>query len=405
MTTDRRVPRVLRGGLLAVALLQAGMPMAAPTASAAASKWALPVTAGMQPDLVAAPDGTLLLSWVEGRGPEQRLRLARSRDGRWSAPMTVASGGTFGNAVDTPRVRQTPDGAVWVAWLRKGSAGHARDVALARSADGGRHWSAPVPVNTDRTATEHGFASTWPVGRDRLGIAWLDGRAKADADAAQMLRTVTFAADLRRHGEAVLDARVCDCCHTDVADTSDGPLLVYRDRSAGEVRDVHALRLRGGRASAPQAVHADGWVMPGCPVNGPAVAADGARVAVGWYTAAGGTPGIRLATSRDAGMHFDPPVHVDTGEAVLGRVDAVVHGDRAALVWLREDARAQTLWLANLPIGRPAALRTMQLATLAGRGRGTGMPRAAIVAGVVHVVWTDVDAGRPVLRGLRMPSR
>ena len=36
-----------------------------------------------------------------------------------------------------------------------------------------------VLVNTDATATEHGFVAMWPAAESRMGLAWLDGRATA----------------------------------------------------------------------------------------------------------------------------------------------------------------------------------------------------------------------------------
>src|SRR5690606_40868449 len=62
---------------------------------------------------------------------------------------------------------------------------------------------------------------------------------------------------------------VCDCCQTSVALTSRGPLLFYRGRSPDEVRDVLVSRLEGNVWTAPRRVHADDWVVGGCPVNGP----------------------------------------------------------------------------------------------------------------------------------------
>ena len=35
-----------------------------------------------------------------------------------------------------------------------------------------------------------------------------------------------------------IDARVCDCCQTDAAMTSEGAVLIYRDRSDDEIRDL-----------------------------------------------------------------------------------------------------------------------------------------------------------------------
>ncbi|GAB6196419.1 hypothetical protein [Lysobacter xanthus] len=413
MTTDRFATRVLPLailGAIGVALLPGAAPATPPRAVPTATAWALPTRDGMQVDLATAPDGSMLMAWVDGQGAAQRLRFSRSRGGRWSAPVTVATSDGFGNAVDTPRLRQTRDGAVWLLWLRKGAGGgHARDVVLTRSPDGGATWSAAVPVNTDGTPTEHGFASTWDAGRDRIGVAWLDGRAKSGGhghgDGAQMLRAATFDARLQRAGEAVLDARVCDCCHTDIAATSRGPVLVYRDRSETEVRDIRATRLENGRWSTPSAVADDGWRMPACPVNGPGAAASGVRMAAAWYTAADGSSEVRLATSRDAGKSFSAATTLDRGDAVLGRVEIAVQGDRAAVAWLREDASAQSLWLATASIDTGRAGAPVRIATLAGRGRGTGMPRMAIDADGLHVVWTELVDGRPVLQGRTLALR
>ena len=54
----------------------------------------------------------------------------------------------------------------------------------------------------------------------------------------------------RRHGScqqrdderAVLDARACDCCQTDAAMTSAGPVVVYRNRTEEEIRDIYIAR-------------------------------------------------------------------------------------------------------------------------------------------------------------------
>src|SRR5690606_40765395 len=78
--------------------------------------------------------------------------------------------------------------------------------------------------------------------------------------------------------------------------------------------------------------------MRTCPVNGPTVAASGTDVVAAWYTAAGGTPQVRLARSADAGDRFDLPLIVDEGEAVQGRVDVALTAGAAWVLWLREEA-------------------------------------------------------------------
>jgi hypothetical protein len=428
----------------------AAAPRADPAAPSRVEAWPLPATmAGSAlPDLVAAPDGRLLLSWVNSQQGRRHVLRFSSFDpvaGRWqSAPMTIAIGHSmFVNWADTPHITATPDGALWVHWLQKrGDAPYAYDIMLSTSRNGGARWSEPVVPHDDGTATEHGFVSMWPQGPDRLGIAWLDGRRTGEAgeaapaagsaaddagtpptgqpgtgagDAAgaghahpgsaggaMTLRTAIFDGALRRSGEQELDDSVCDCCQTDVAVTGRGPLLVYRGRTGDEVRDILATRLDGEAWTAPRPVHADAWTMPACPVNGPAVAADGNDAVVAWYTAPEDVPEVRIAHSADAGDTFAAPVVLDRGEAVQGRVDIALGDGEAWVLWLREDGPGQSLWLSRRSVDLAVEHERLQVATLEGRGRATGFPQLALHAGVAYVTWTDIVDGDAQLRGARV---
>ncbi|KQY54715.1 sialidase family protein [Lysobacter sp. Root494] len=374
--------------------------------------WSLPTNAAAaQPDLITAPDGSLLLSWVEPQGDAHALRFAIFGNGRWSAPRTIAQGDDwFVNWADIPHVAVTEDGALWAHWLQKSAAStYAYDVVLVHSADGGATWSKPVRVNDDGKAAEHGFVSLWPASRDTLGIAWLDGRESAGeehtghhghdahASGAMTLRTAMFDPQLQRRDESRLDAMTCDCCQTDVAMTSRGPLLVYRDRTPEEIRDIAVTRLENGTWTASHAVHDDHWKMPACPVNGPSASARGNDVLVGWYTAANDTQALKLARSNDAGDNFAAPVTLDQGEAVQGRVDVAFDTDAAWALWLREDAQGQSVQLARYAPDLSRELQRIEVARLQGRGRGTGFPKLAVNNGIAHVVWTDIVDGKPKL--------
>ncbi len=401
-------------------------PPASQTRAAAATPstrgdWALPAPVGAaQPDLVLAPDGRLLLAWIEPQGEGHALQFATFDGARWSRSQRIAGGDDwFVNWADTPHVAMTADGALWAHWLQKSAAApYAYDVALVRSDDAGATWSAPQLVNDDGTATEHGFVSLWPAARDRLGVAWLDGRntatagqaghdghALAEAGGMMTLRSALFDAGLQRLEERTLDLSTCDCCQTDVVATARGALLAYRDRTADEIRDIFATRLDGSAWTAPGPVHADGWKMPACPVNGPALDARGSEAVVGWYTAAGDVPTLQLARSTDAGDHFHAPVVVDRGAAVQGRVDVALDADQAWVTWVREDAAGQTLWLARYAPDLSREFERSEVAKLSGRGRATGFPQLVVRAGSAYLVWTDVVDGRPQLRGARFAAR
>ena len=406
---------VLSGCGRDAAVPEAQVDLAAPSRVQA---WALPTMppGSASPGLAVTPGGGLLLSWINSQqGRRHVLQFAAySTDlGRWMhSPATIAVGNSmFVNWADAPHMAATPDGALWAHWLQKsGEAPYAYDVVLTRSRDGGANWAPPVMAHDDGTRTEHGFVSLWAQGDGALGLAWLDGRntgggghdAHDAAAGAMTLRAATFDADLQRSGDAELDARVCDCCQTAVAATSKGALLVYRGRGADEVRDIHATRFDGSAWSAPKPVHADGWTMPACPVNGPDVTAQGDAVVAGWYTEAAGTPEVRLAASRDAGDAFAPPVMLDRGEAVLGRVALALDARQAWVLWQREDGAGQSLWLSRRSPDLATEYERIEVARPQGRGRATGFPQLAVVDEAAYVVWTDVADGVPSLKGARV---
>lgn len=383
--------------------------------AATITPWPLPPTASaMTPDLSLAPDGALLLSWIEKHGEEHRLFVARHEGdapaGGWSQPRAVASGDDwFVNWADFPAVQALPDGSLWAhALVRNGTATYAYDTRLFVSRDGGGRWQALGPVHDDGTATEHGFATLWAQADDVLGIGWLDGRRTGGGHGdheghggggAMTLRAATFGADGEKRAEREIDARTCDCCQTTSVRDGDTTLLAWRDREPGEIRDIVVARLEKGTWTAPVKVHADGWVMPACPVNGPAIAAREGHAWVAWYTAADETPDVRLAASDNGAKSFGRPVTVGRGPAQQGRVDVAADGGGVWVSWLEETAAGQSLWLARYTPDLQTREFHAKVATIAGRGRATGFPRLQVRDGKAWLAWTEIVDGAPRIRG------
>jgi hypothetical protein len=393
----------------------AGAPAPAPAAPpGTVQSWVLPAaSATSAPGLVATTDGRLLLSWIDSTaGRRNALQFSEwQAGGGWqSAPRTILVGDSLlVESANPPRLMATADGALWVDFLQRDAQGQ-QVLQLSRSLDGGFNWSAPVLVASAPAGGELGFATLWPQAQTQLGFAWLAsasapaiaggrGAAAPASEPATAVHAGVFDASLRRNAVAVVDARACDCCQLATAMTSRGALLVYRDRSATEIRDIAATRFDGQRWSAPRPVHADHWTMAGCPVNGPAVAAGGMDAVVAWYTGAGPQPRVQLARSTDAGDTFAPPVVVDQGDAVLGRVAVARDAHDVWVLWMREDAGVQSLWLARYPPDLSHALQRVRVATLRGRGRVSGFPQLALQAGHAFVVWTDVEGRTTQLHG------
>lgn len=355
-----------------------------------------------------SPDGgTVLLSWLEpphpGVKPQEgnyALRFSRFENGRWSEPATIASGTDFfANWADFPSVTPHAQGRLLAHWAAK-SAGekYAYDVRLALSRDRGRTWKSLGTAHDDRTPTEHGFVSAVPEA-DRIRLFWLDGRATAGGKGAMALRTA-LVGDVVGKSE-VLDRKVCDCCQTGAAATAGGPLVVYRDRSDAEIRDVAAVRLGGGRWTDPKPVAADGWEIGGCPVNGPAIAAAGRRVAVAWYTQAADRPRVEVAFSNDAGASFGPATVVDA-RAPLGRVDVVLDGNGDALVlWAASQGKAAAIRLARVtPAGRVGPALSVAATDTS---RSSGFPRLERAGSTLVVAWIEASEP-PHLRAATIPA-
>lgn len=300
---------------------------------------------GIGPHLVAITSGTAVVSYVTSTGSENALRYHVIRDGKWSAPHTVAVGKNwFVNWADYPSVVPVTR-TLWAAhWLvRREAGGYAYDVHAAVSEDAGRTWSEPFLLHDDDTDTEHGFVTLFPSGKG-IGAIWLDGRNMAlknhaaegqqSPTAGMMLRAGHFDASGKVTDEQTVDALTCDCCQTDVAITSEGPVALYRNRSEGEIRDIYISRFVDGKWQEGHPVHHDGWIIPGCPVNGPVVIAEGSTVVVTWFTAAGGRPKVKAAWSEDAGRTFADPIVV-AEESVVGYVGAALLPDGSiAASWL-----------------------------------------------------------------------
>jgi hypothetical protein len=131
-----------------------------------------------------------------------------------------------------------------------------------------------------------------------------------------------------------LDNRVCDCCQTSAANTTNGPVVVYRDRSDSEIRDMSIVRFVNGQWKKPKIIFADNWKIEGCPVNGPRIAAEGNNLAVAWFSSPEKNAQVNVVFSDDGGATFSNPVKVDEGKAV-GRVDVILLSDKTAMVsWM-----------------------------------------------------------------------
>lgn len=354
--------------------------------------------------------GETYLSWLEASPTGGHdFRYARYLgDGAWGEPATIASSESFFvNWADFPSITAARDGSLWAHWLqRSGEGTYAYGVRVAHSADGSS-WSEPWTPHEDDSPVEHGFVST-TVSAGGVGFAWLDGRRYADGPDGtpgtkeMTLRYRSVGTDGSPGPEVLLDGRVCDCCQTASAMTDNGPVVVYRNRSDEEIRDIYMVRLVDGEWTDGVPVHDDGWEIAGCPVNGPAVAARGLAVAVAWFAAPEDVGRVKVAFSSDGGASFGSPVVVDDGTP-SGRVDVTMLEDGSAVVsWLERTGgdRAEVRLRRVTPDGSASASASL---TTSSSARASGFPRMARLSDdELLLAWTDVSGDFPRVRVSRL---
>lgn len=355
------------------------------------------------PDPRRASERAPILSWIDVL-PDggHALRYATLEGSRWSAPREVARGTNwFANWADHPSVVRDGDGLL-AHWLVRSGAGTSRygyGLRVARSTDGGTTWTPVVTVEPENTKDYAGFVA-FARGPHVPGAAYLapppatagthtapPAAGIAHPEPQKALLFARFLPD-GRIGIDLLDSDTCSCCTVSVSSATRGPLIVYRDRKDGEVRDISAIRWQGTGWSTPVTVHADGWVLPGCPTNGPAVSADADRVAVAWFTAAGGKPRVRVAFSRDGGATFGAPRDVDDG-APIGWTGIVLTDDGDAIVsWLEsQPGGGGQVRLRRVREGEQSGPSLVVADTRS--GRATGIPQLSRSGDVLVLAWRD----------------
>ena len=368
-----------------------------------------------QPSIVADRKG-YILTWQRKNQAGNSLHYAElDQHGRLRRDGLVATSTPaspwFINWADFPALSVLDNGD-WVAWwLQKRSADiYAYDIHLTRSTDRGRHWQTSLLPHRDGTASEHGFVSLLPAGKDRVLAIWLDGRntaasagdghAHGDHHGAMTLRSAVIDRRGRLNEESEIDARTCDCCNTDAARIGNESLIVYRDRSEDEIRDIaFSRRQRSGDWTSPAIVHNDQWKISGCPVNGPALAAHNGRALAAWTTMHDDTLSVRAAIGDRDGFAA-AMIELEHGEKTLGHVDVTTwQDDQFLLTWVGADQHAQTNAILLALVDANGQLLSRHTITTLPAGSNPGMPRIARSDNSAIVVWTSIaENAKPILR-------
>jgi len=335
----------------------------------------------------------ILMSWVEKKDTLTVLKYSSFSDDSWKASEEIISGNDwFVNWADYPAIAEN-NGNILTNILQKSADGtYTYDVKLNLFSKEKKEWKNNFLLNLDGKESEHGFVSMLPFQKDSFFVTWLDGRTLVDVvkDKEQMtLRGAIITKEGEITQDILLDERTCECCNTAATMTANGPIVVYRDRTQDEIRDIGIVRMVNGKWTKPQIAVEDNWYIPGCPVNGPAIDAIDSNVVLAWFTAANDNPKVQIAFSEDSGTTFGMPIRVDNGNAI-GRVDVVmIDNNSAAVLWMEPKGVDTIIQL--LKVNADGIQNNPITITKTRSERSSGFPQMELLEDKIYIAWTSLE--------------
>jgi hypothetical protein len=287
-----------------------------------------------------------------------RLWLARAEGGHVLVAASEDRGASFSAPVrvnpepeliaadgeNRPKLAFGRSGELYVSWTQSLETPFAGHVRFARSLDGGKTFSAPITVNSDRAPISHRFDALIVDGAGRVHVLWLDRRDKAAADrAGSEFAGISLYTAVSEDGGASfgpnrrLAEHSCECCRIALTNDTDGtPVALWRAVFGRNIRDHALLRLDG--SSAMTRLPEDHWAMDACPHHGPSlsIAPDGTWHAT-WFTGDAGRAGLYYARSADRGRSFSTPLAFGDNDAQAAHPSVIARGQTVALAWKEFD--------------------------------------------------------------------
>jgi len=381
-----------------------------------------PSVTGGQSSINDMGNTEMIHSWIEhGRNNDAALVIGKTRKDKFDDFFVVDHGNNFFvNWADFPAVVNFGHhpGRMAIHWREKSGKGkYEYDIMMAISTDGGNNWGEHFKLHNDNVKAEHGFVSMASMkGDNTMLITWLDGRNMVGENDDKSMdqesnkfnnRAMTLrCAEMDVQGNVTnrleLDDRVCECCGTDLCFTDFGnPIIVYRDRTDTEVRDIMYTIRRDSQWMAPRPVYPEGWYFNACPVNGPAVASADSTIFVALYSAKDEIPKIHLRISDDLGFNFSKTIRVDNGSPI-GRVDVVAFdGDHAWVSWIEEHPEHDAeILLAKFDHEKKLEEHHLSYTSST---RDSGFPILKQKDGSLFISYTKVDSiTQPVLKKIKL---
>jgi len=356
-----------------------------------------------EPYLVTSESGRTFMSWRQTSNGQHELIYAELRGREWTDPMAIASGKDwFVNWADYPQLAVLSRGEMLSFYLEKsGPSTFSYDIRLLNSTDG-QIWDQPKTLHDDGKKVEHGFVSMIPFENNAL-IAWLDGRNTSDSKdqfhahghggkGPMTLRGAIVNPQGQKLEEWQLDESVCDCCQTTAAMTDNGPVVIYRDRSLTEVRNINIVRWVDGKWTSPVHIYDDNWKIKGCPVNGPRADSNGNHLGIAWFAEVHGQAEVKVIFSEDGGATFGVPIRINEGHTI-GRVDLVMlDADTAMVTWMEGPL------IHARRVHKDHTLGPIITIAESSDNRSSGFPQMTVADGQLIIAWTDINEMYPTIK-------
>jgi BNR repeat protein len=338
-------------GSLHVAVTPPGVQAALPTVTVRDPLGAIEAHGEAPPQLAADTAGGISVLYAVGkevpgeRFPKSALRFIRSTDsGRtWSDPRTVNDGTDFGSH-NFHALTAAPDGSLLATWLdaRRGKSG----VWMSRSTDGGRIWEANRPIYTDPTCPC--CRTSVAVAADgTIYVAW---RAILAGDVRDVV--VTRSSDGGKTWASPVRTRADDwvypgCPHAGPSlevDANGAVHVAWWTGKEGEAGVYYAKSTDGAKTFAAQPIATGQRARP-AHVQ---LAVAGERVYLAWDDGLGEMPRVLLRRSSDGGERFQAEELLSEPGVAASFPVLAVHGDSVAVAWSQTTAAEHRAKLAAM---------------------------------------------------------
>jgi hypothetical protein len=241
--------------------------------------------------LTAAPDGSLLATWLDARQGKSGVWMSRSTDGgrTWEADRPIYSDPTC--PCCRTAVAVAGDGTIYVAW-RAILPGDVRDVVVTRSSDGGKTWASPVRARSDDwvyPGCPHAGPSLEVDAKGAVHVAWWTGK--------------------------------------------EGEAGVYYAKSADDGKSFAAQPIATGARARPAHVQ---------------LAVAGESVYLAWDDGLGEMPRVLLRRSSDGGQTFSAEELLSEPGVAASFPVLVLQGDSVAVAWSQTTAAEHRAKLAAM---------------------------------------------------------